>query len=141
MPTHPPPFTLLGVASLARRRAAFWLFASILFIATHWPALEIQVPRVRRPDIILHAGSFAAWYLLLYFAAYFGSIGTRARRPLLAPYLVAITYAAADEALQLIPAIRRHAAWDDWAADVGGITLGLIVATIWTMSRRHPVDQ
>jgi len=123
---------------LTLRRRAFFAFAVTLFALTHWPALQVSVPGIERPDLILHFAFFATWYLLLFAAGLFGPLGRP--RSLLWPWTVAIGYAAVDEALQAVPIIRRHAAWDDWLANVGGITIGLLVATIWTRvrGRRFP---
>ena len=50
--------------------------------------------------------------------------------------LAAAVYAAIDEGLQAIPMIRRNAAWDDLAANIGGITMGMLIAMAWTVARR-----
>lgn len=116
---------------------AFFLFAGALFVATHWPALEVRVAEIPRPDLVAHFGVFSTWYVLLFAAAFFGPIGRPGEtlRTLGLPWLIAVGYAAFDEGLQLIPMIQRHAAWDDLAANIGGITVGLIGASIWTAAR------
>jgi VanZ family protein len=115
-------------------RVVFWTYALVLFIGTHWPRLELNVPGVERPDLVIHFVIFATWYLLLFGAAYFAGLGRW--RSLLAAWIVAAAYAALDEGLQAIPVIRRNAAWDDLAANVGGITVGLLMAAGWTVVRR-----
>lgn len=118
------------------RRTAFWCYASAIFVLTHWPRLEVRVPGVERPDLIAHFAVFGLWYLLLFSAAYFGRLGTW--RSLVLAWAVAAAYACVDEGLQLIPFIGRHAAWDDLAANLGGVTLGLISAGAWSRFFARP---
>ena len=113
-----------------QRRVAFWLFALALFVGTHWPRLELNVPGVKRPDLIVHFGLFATWYLLLFAAAYLAKLGRV--RSLIAVWVIAVAYAGLDEGLQAIPFVHRDAAWDDFAADVGGVTIGFLIAAVWT---------
>lgn len=114
-------------------RTAFWVFAAALFVGTHWPRLELNVPGVRRPDLIVHFGLFALWYLLLFAAAYMARLGRW--RSLIAVWVIAVAYAALDEGLQAIPFVRRNAGWDDFAADVVGVTIGFVIAAVWTACR------
>ena len=117
-------------------RVAFWLWASALFVGTHWPALTL--PGTGRPDLFIHAGIFGLWTLLLLACGYFGpplswgNIG--------AVLLIAPAYAGLDEALQAIPWVRRHAALDDWACDVLGILIACGVAAVLRVVRPPAVD-
>lgn len=126
---------------LPARRVAFWLYAAALFIATHWPRLDVRVPGVERSDLFMHAGAFVVWYWLLVLTAYFGPAHRPFARSLLRPWLAAMAYAVIDESLQLIPALGRHAAWDDLLADFAGITFGLIAAWSWVVFRASPARQ
>lgn len=117
------------------RRLAFWAYAIALFVGTHWPRLEISVPGVQRPDLFVHFTIFALWSILLYATMYFAGLGRW--RGLGVTWLVAVVYAAIDEALQGIPSLRRNAAWDDLAANIGGITLGLAAVAAWVVVRER----
>ncbi len=105
-------------------RVAFFAFAIVLFIATHWPQLRIVGP-VPRTDLWLHLGAFGAWTILCGWCAWWTP--WHAKRTLAAVWLVGVLYAALDEGLQLIPAIGRFASWQDYAANVAGVTLGTLV--------------
>lgn len=118
------------------RRAAFGIYAAALFIATHWPRLDVRVAGLQRSDLLIHAGAFAAWYFLLFLAGFFGDPRCTPRRALLLPAAVAAAYAAFDESLQLIPTLGRHAAWDDLLANLAGIVMGLALAGLWTARSR-----
>lgn len=109
----------------ALRRAAFVAFAILLFTATHWPNLAIESD-VGRPDLVIHAATFAIWTALLIGAAFFGP--ALAPRNILAAAPVAALYAGLDEGLQAIPALHRTAAWDDLAADLLGVALATLGA-------------
>lgn len=99
-------------------RWAFWLYAPVLFIATHVPGLTIESTG-RRPDLVIHATVFGIWAALLTGSAYFGP--ALSWRNILAVGWLGLAYSAADEALQAMPALRRRAALDDWTANVIGI--------------------
>lgn len=110
--------------STRARRACFLAYALLLFIGTHWPKLTI--PGGGRPDLFVHAAIFALWAALLIASGFFGP--PLSRRNIALAALVAVAYAAVDEALQAIPWVRRNAAWDDWALDCAGIALAAVVA-------------
>ena len=116
-------------------RLAFWLYAAALFTLTHFPKLAPPPVDIPRPDLLIHFACFGLWYILFYLTGY-----ARDRCPpragLLRAWLIAAVYAAFDEALQLVPFIQRHAAWDDYAANLGGVTLGLL--TVLVLSRWIP---
>ncbi|HMN41512.1 MAG TPA: VanZ family protein [Phycisphaerales bacterium] len=129
-------------------RVLFWVFAGALFVGTHWPALRIDVPMIRRPDLVVHFVIFAAWFGLFWLTAYVGE-PLRLRSILLA-VVVACVYAGVDEGLQAIPWVRRTCAWDDYAANCVGVALGAFAALVATLvsttraarattSDRHPV--
>lgn len=100
-------------------RIAFWCYVPVLFTATHTPGVDIG-GKVRI-DLVVHLGAFGTWAGLLTLAAYFGPWFSR--RNIVRAWPIAVAYAAADESLQAIPFVHRHAAIDDWCANVLGITL------------------
>lgn len=105
-------------------RAAFVVFALVLFTATHWPQLRIVGP-VPRTDLWLHVAAFGVWTVLCGASAWWRP--WHAKRSLGIVWVVGVLYAAFDEGLQLIPAIGRFASWQDYAANVAGVTLGVVV--------------
>lgn len=115
-------------------RAAFWTYAAALFVGTHWPKLTI--PASGRPDILVHAVVFGVWTGLLVAAGFFGPV--RSMRNVVVAWAVAAVWSGVDEALQAIPFIRRNAAWDDWAANLAGVTLAAVIALV--VARRAPRD-
>jgi VanZ family protein len=120
-------------------RLAFWAYALAVLVATLWPRLELNVPGVERPDLIVHFLIFGTFYVLLFASGYLA--GASRWRSLLLPWLVAVVCAGIDESLQAIPLIRRTAGWDDFAANAAGITIGLIAATLWTFLAGHRRDE
>ncbi|MDX2146978.1 MAG: VanZ family protein [Planctomycetota bacterium] len=106
-------------------RVAFVAFAALLFVATHWPALQVPGAEVRS-DLVIHLVVFAAWTILLARTGYLPS--ARSGRGVGILWLVAAAYACIDEGSQAIPALRRVAAWDDLTANLLGVTLGAFVA-------------
>jgi VanZ family protein len=110
--------TLLRYAPIAL--AVYW---TALFIGTHLPL----VPKTLQP-----VPFFDKWLHLVGYAglAFLAATAWRARRKLgvvqYAVLLAAIAvYAAIDEALQMLPFVRRHADFSDWVADVIGAAIGL----------------
>lgn len=109
------------------RRLAFWAYAGLLFVATHWPSLSIEAP-IARPDLILHAGAFALLTAFLLASMLLGP--SRSRRVVLIVGVVALAYAGVDELLQMIPILHRHAAVDDWIADALGIAIVVAIGLV-----------
>jgi hypothetical protein len=118
------------------RRWAFWIYAAVLAFATHWPRLRIDVPGIERPDLFLHLGAFAGWYLAFYAAAYIRPL--HAPRTLGLAWVVTAAYATVNEGSQLLPFMHRHAAWDDLGANIGGATLGLVLASVMALGAGFP---
>ena len=129
------------LAARTTRRRVFWVYAIVLFILTHWPRLEVKVPGVERPDLIAHLTVFGLWYTLFFAAAFFGPLGGSAVRTVAAPWAVSVVYACFDEALQLIPMLGRHAAWDDLAANLAGLTLAAGACLVWSRRFRATARQ
>jgi hypothetical protein len=123
----------LSVGLRTLNRAAFWGFAVLLFVLTHWPNFTIRAPG--RPDLVVHMTFFAVWTALLISCGYFGP--ALSRRNLGMVLAIAPLYAAIDESLQAIPWIRRHAAWDDYAMNVSGILVALAAAAVFAGLRRN----
>ena len=105
--------------TLKFRRAAFWVYAAIVFTGTHWPRLRL--PGAGRPDLLIHLSTFGAWTAILISAGFFGAV--LSRRNIGTAAVIAPIYAAIDELLQAIPFVHRTAAFDDWLANCLGILL------------------
>lgn len=114
-------------------RGVFGLYLPTLFIATHWPRLTI--PGEGRPDLLVHIAAFGLLTALLIPCGFFGP--ALSPRNILVSGFIASAYAAFDEATQAIPFIRRHAAFDDWLADLAGIALACIGGFV--LALRRPV--
>lgn len=115
-------------------RGGFFVYACVLFTATHWRALRIEGSG--RPDLIVHIGAFGVWTGALIMAGFWGP--RLAARNVLISGAVAIVYAAFDEATQAIPWFRRTAAWDDYLANVGGIVLACLTClALGALIARH----
>lgn len=106
-------------------RVVFVVYALVIVTLTHWPGMRIEGP-VPRSDLWAHLGAFGLWGLLFGVSGWFGRPDTR--RGFLTAWFVGAAYTALDEGTQAIPALRRVAAWDDWAANLRGFTLGLIAS-------------
>lgn len=115
------------------RRIGFSLYALTLISATHWPSLKIEGPVDR--DKTIHIFAFALWTAALIAAAFFGPVFSRRNIALAA--IIAILYAAFDEATQAIPFLHRTAALDDWLADLIGIALATAAATCFALLRHR----
>jgi len=113
---------------LVRRHArlAFWLYVPALFLLTHWPGA--QVPMRGRPDLVVHTVIFGLWTALAIAAGFFGS--PLSFRNIGLCGLIGAAYSAIDEALQAIPFVRRHAAWDDWLANLTGVAAAAVGAIV-----------
>ncbi len=117
-------------------RTAFWSFAVLLFTLTHWP--KLRVPGPEGTDIVAHMTFFGTWTVLFGLAAW---IPERfSGRSLALGFLAGVVYAAFDEGLQAIPALGRTCAWDDYGANVLGVTAGtltlLILGRVGAATRR-----
>lgn len=121
-------------------RPVFWLYATALFTLTHFPRLAPPPLDIPRPDLLIHFACFGLWFILFYLAGY-ARVHCSQRAGLFRVWLIAAAYAAFDEALQFIPVIHRHAAWDDYAANLGGITLGLLTVLLLSRWIRHRRSQ
>ena len=115
----------------AAARWCFGAYAATLFVATHWPNLKIE--GTGRPDLFVHVAAFGLFAALMIVARFFGP--ALSIRNIGAVAVIATVYAGIDEWMQAIPWIKRHAAWDDWLADVGGIAIAcggaLVMRAFW----------
>ncbi len=116
--------TISPCASPALRRFVFGGFAGLLFMMTHWP--KVAIPAEGRWDLLVHAGVFGAWAILLISTAPFGP--TRSPRNIARCVPIAMIYACIDEGLQAVPLVKRVAAWDDLAANMTGILVASLIA-------------
>jgi len=112
-----------GVSRAARIFAvlAFVAYAVLLFTMTHWPALRFEGP-VARSDLYVHFGAFGVWAFLFGLSGLAGPLSCW--RTWRATMAMGFGYAAFDESLQMIPWLRRWAAFDDLVANFGGVVLG-----------------
>lgn len=114
------------------RRGAFWTYALLLVIATHWPGLAIDAPTPIRADVAIHVVALAVWTVALAGCAYFGQVTSR--RNVLIAGTIAIAYAMVDELTQGVPALRRRVDGADLIANVLGVGMGVMVMAL---ARRH----
>jgi hypothetical protein len=127
-------------------RLAFWCFALLVFVSTHWPNLKVASEDIPRVDIAIHAPTFGVWALLLIGTGYFArgardplaeSRGLRGwlaivlrPRAVVTSGLAAFAYSIFDESTQAIPGLGRTAAWDDFAANTVGIVVAIVVSLV-----------
>lgn len=114
-------------------RRAFWAYAGFVFIATHYP--KLQVPGPGRPDILVHIGVFALWTALIIGCSFFGP--ALSAKNLVVSAIMAAVYSGVDELLQAIPFIRRVPAWDDWGANLIGVASATGVAALLSIRMRR----
>ena len=108
-------------------------YAITLVLATHYPKPEQLLGRYGHADKLLH---FVAYCLLAVFvAAAIWGAGRWSSRAVLAVAIALAAFGAVDEITQ--PLFGRTADVFDWAADCGGIAVGiLLVATAsWAWGR------
>lgn len=121
---------------MARRRTGwrvgFTLYAAAIFTLTHTPG--VQVGGKVRVDLLAHLAVFGLWAILLAICSFFGPAFSWRNVRVVWP--IAVAYAALDESLQAIPFIRRHAAFDDWLANVAGISIACLVMLAFDRFRR-----
>lgn len=115
-------------------RAAFVGYTLALVTATHWPGLAVEGP-VERTDLVIHAGAFAGWAVLLFLTRWLAT----PRRPLaegLRVALAAVCFAVLDETTQ--PLVSRVFDWTDLAADILGAAGGAGAVCLWIVWTRRP---
>ncbi len=117
--------------SLRLWRITFVAYALALFTATHWPDFRLERGPVPRPDLLLHAGAFAALTVLLILTRWTG----RGNKGIATAAGLALVYAAVDELTQAIPVLGRFAALDDFLADALGVFIASAGALLLTRMR------
>ena len=109
-------------------RLTFVAYAIALFVATHWPRLSVPGSGFR-VDLLIHAGVFGLWNVLLVQTAWLGS--RRSSRNLVASGLVAALAGVGDEFSQALPIFDRTFGFDDMTANlVGVLAAGLLMKVI-----------
>ncbi|MEZ6318220.1 MAG: VanZ family protein [Phycisphaerales bacterium] len=111
-------------------RAVFALATLTLLTATHWPGIKIDGP-MPRPDMWVHAITYAVWTGLLLATGLVGSPASP--RAAVLAVIVGVAFGAFDESTQ--PLFHRTADITDLLADTIGAMLGS--GTIWAIARRH----
>jgi VanZ family protein len=117
---------LEGPALLRRRRllrVAFWVYAAMVFTATHWPKLELPGPK--NSDKVVHMTVFGLWMFIATTQRWFGALFST--KNILATMVVSLVYAAVDEGLQAFKFVHRDASLEDYSANAAGIVLVTIV--------------
>ncbi|MCK4601226.1 MAG: VanZ family protein [Phycisphaerae bacterium] len=109
---------------------AIWVFT---FVATHIPAQRL--PPLPVSDVLLHAAAFFILGSLFWLTL----TGYRTARSYRIPLVICtmIIYASLDEATQ--PLVNRHAALDDWLADIAGAAAAVVAWEIagFVLDRRR----
>jgi VanZ family protein len=129
---HPMPDArsvqrLRRLAARARTLAAVYIV--VLFVATHVPT--ISVDRLTLSDKFYHLGAYAVLTLCV-LAGWELTIRRLEPKHYFAVWLAGTLYAAMDEVTQ-VP-VGRSCDINDWAADVLGIVIGIIVFRLVRMS-------
>lgn len=114
-------------------RATFVLYTGALLVATHWPGLAIK-SSFSRMDLVIHAGVFCCWTVLLGLTGWIRSPSCPKRRALVL-VLIGTVFGLFDESTQ--PLFRRVFDPLDLAADsLGAFLGGVTMLIIWTRSFR-----
>jgi len=110
----------------ARRALSVVTIVSIVLVTTttHWPRLAIGTQENPGPDKTIHMVAFALLAAGVHFSGWIRSL------PLL--WIVGALWCAADELSQSLPGLHRVADWEDWIADMFGVT----VAVAWIAATR-----
>jgi hypothetical protein len=103
---------------------AFVLYAIVLTVLSHWPALAIGEETQPSPDKMLHMLAFGGLVVLLWRTGW-------VKKPWIAVTIV-VVWAAVDEVTQALPILRRFfSAHDMIAGQLGAVLVG---AWWWAMS-------
>lgn len=107
-----------------RVRLFFAAYVALIFTLTHWPALTVPIP-IKRPDILAHVVVFGTWCILATVCGLHGRV--LSARNILWSWILAIAYASVDEGLQYPAFVKRAADWDDFWANMLGVTVGALI--------------
>jgi ribosomal protein L37AE/L43A len=97
----------------------FVLYALVLTVATHWPALALGTEQQPAPDKLLHMLVFGGLVILLWRARWV--------RPAWLVVLLILVWVVVDELTQGMPILRRNFSWQDMVAG----QLGVILVGAW----------
>ena len=104
------------------------MYTLALLTATHWPGLAFKGP-FSRTDLIIHAGAFGFWTIMLGMSGWIRSTCCIRRQALMVG-LIGIGFGLADETTQ--PLFSRVFDWWDVAADMAGAILaGVVLFVYW----------
>ncbi len=117
-----------------RVQGGFWLYVLLVYFLTHAPGVKIEGP-IPRPDLIVHMTVFGLWTALCIACGFFGPRWSALN--ILVSGVVALAYSAFDEGTQVIPALNRVAAWDDWFANAAGVGAATTAALVIARLRRR----
>ena len=117
-----------------RVQGGFWLYVLLVYFLTHAPGVRIEGP-IPRPDLIVHMTVFGLWTALCIACGFFGRMWSA--RNIVFSGMVALAYSAFDEGTQVIPALNRVAAWDDWFANAAGVGAVSVAALVIARLRRR----
>jgi len=126
--SHPGPAPRL-VVPVRLVLVGYWVS---MCVATHIPNPPDVVP-AQVSDTWLHLTAYLGLAVLLVQSV---AVGRPVhRRDAIWLWGLAAVYGALDEVTQLIPVLHRTAEWKDWAADVAGaavgVLVGMLVAQAW----------
>lgn len=110
-------------AGVRRARTVFIAYALVIAVATHWPRLRVDIGDVPRPDLLIHVGVFGLWSFLCARGSWFGPRFSAGN--ILGVGALSLVYCAIDEGTQALEFLHRTARWDDLAANILGVALGL----------------
>jgi len=119
-------------------RAAFFLYAAALLVATHWPRLQVPGAQAQS-DKLAHLAAYFIWTLLAVAAGFFGP--ALSQRNVRYAALLALGYSLADECSQLIPVFGRQFSLLDAAANAGGVAAAYALARTAARTRSDTTDR
>ena len=126
----PPSRATWAVVPVRLVLAGYWVS---MCVATHVPNPPAVVP-VQVSDTWLHLVAYLGLAVLLVQGIAGVRPGSRRDAGLL--WAGAVVYGALDEVTQMVPALHRTAEWKDWAADVAGaaigVLVGILVSRVWS---------
>ena len=126
----PPSRSTWAVVPVRLGLAGYWVS---MCVATHVPNPPAVVP-VQVSDTWLHLVAYLGLAVLL--VQGIAVVRSVSRRDAVLLWAVAVVYGALDEVTQMVPALHRTAEWKDWAADVAGaaigVLVGILVSRVWS---------
>lgn len=110
-----------------------WLL--IIFIQSSFPAIELPKVELISADKIVHMGVFALLTMLCYISLiHIQKPNMFSEKPLLWSFIICTVYGASDEIHQyFVP--NRSSELQDWAADVLGVILAVLVIKYFLQNR------